>query len=910
MSTEYIRYPSGVTSGNAVTSLNGLTGALTLLAGAGITITPAGNTLTIAASGGTFLRLDGTNGPMTGLYSLFGDAITSLQPVTLQQLQSAQFGTVPKGSVFAATTAADGNHALTGAITADGQVVPNGQNVLLQFQTNPIENGIWVVNTGGAWARPANFANGSNGFGAYVSVVNGPTYGSTFRIQVADPCIVGTDAESWQFQAQSVYTADAVTLQLIGNQFSIMNGGVSDAQLDPAINVITTGVGSFANLSITGTAGNGWIDLIGQTVAPAQPAIGHNILYSTSTGKFGVRSGQAGAAGIGLLDMTQLGALRNYEFPNLSGIVAIVPSITAPVPGVGYVTSDGGQLYAQATLPTSAFTGILPIANGGTNNSAFTPGSVIFMGATALSEDNPNLFYDDTNNRLGIRSAATPRSALTIGAFPAFGTLYPTFDEAGFGLTSSSVATPTQMIIENTVGSGVAAGASIMLATRRGVVTPSGDRLGSLQFMGTAAVGALMRSGARIECMAAALWTATSAASNLDFYTTAINTLVPIIHARMFGGGNMSVGNNTLVPSAFGTFNVYPITTASIGLVVRPIAGQVADLAQFQSNVGVTLASVTAAGVMNSIAHNITGTAGVGFIDLVPQSSQPAANVSAVGSRVFCNVNNRFGWVDNTTGFSATFLTSGFTANRIYVLPDTNSTLANVPAAGLVVSNGNNLLTGQASLTTDVNGILPFANGGTGVAAIAAGFVTSNGAVLSSTPTINAATQLTGILPVANGGTGTSVAAGVGNIVFAGAAGVHTSNNNLNFVTGTNILTLTGTMLSRHFGGTGATPAIVRGAGSGATSTVTVTGTDAAGTITVATLGGPAINAIIFTLTFNLAYTTVPRVVFYPKNRATANLGTTSAIFNTSTTTTITATSGTVALTNATTYIWDYIVVQ
>lgn len=44
--------PSGSGSGSTVTSINGLTGAVTLAAGANITLTPSGNTITIAAGGG------------------------------------------------------------------------------------------------------------------------------------------------------------------------------------------------------------------------------------------------------------------------------------------------------------------------------------------------------------------------------------------------------------------------------------------------------------------------------------------------------------------------------------------------------------------------------------------------------------------------------------------------------------------------------------------------------------------------------------------------------------------------------------------------------------------------------------------------------------------------------------------
>jgi len=39
---------------------------------------------------------------------------------------------------------------------------------------------------------------------------------------------------------------------------------------------------------------------------------------------------------------------------------------------------------------------------GGTGNTSFTNGSIVFSNGTILTEDNSNFFWDDTNNRLGI----------------------------------------------------------------------------------------------------------------------------------------------------------------------------------------------------------------------------------------------------------------------------------------------------------------------------------------------------------------------------------------------------------------------------------------------------------------------------------------------------------------------------
>jgi len=53
------------------------------------------------------------------------------------------------------------------------------------------------------------------------------------------------------------------------------------------------------------------------------------------------------------------------------------------------------------------FSGTLPVANGGTNASTFTEGSVVFAGLSGTyTQDNSGLFFDNTNNRLGVNTAS------------------------------------------------------------------------------------------------------------------------------------------------------------------------------------------------------------------------------------------------------------------------------------------------------------------------------------------------------------------------------------------------------------------------------------------------------------------------------------------------------------------------
>ncbi|MFZ2969753.1 MAG: hypothetical protein WA063_01245 [Minisyncoccia bacterium] len=86
--------------------------------------------------------------------------------------------------------------------------------------------------------------------------------------------------------------------------------------------------------------------------------------------------------------------------------------------GENYLSLSGQQITASAiNLAGANVTGLLPLANGGTGTStAFTPGSIVFAGASGVyNQDNSNFFWDNTNKRLGI-GTATPQQALTLSS--------------------------------------------------------------------------------------------------------------------------------------------------------------------------------------------------------------------------------------------------------------------------------------------------------------------------------------------------------------------------------------------------------------------------------------------------------------------------------------------------------------
>lgn len=92
---------------------------------------------------------------------------------------------VVKEQVWVATTA---NLDLSGTETIDGVALAGGERVLVKDQTDTIQNGIYVCNAGGAWARATDFDAASDVIpGALVPVLIGDTHRGKVFVAIGDP---------------------------------------------------------------------------------------------------------------------------------------------------------------------------------------------------------------------------------------------------------------------------------------------------------------------------------------------------------------------------------------------------------------------------------------------------------------------------------------------------------------------------------------------------------------------------------------------------------------------------------------------------------------------------------------------------------------------------------------------------
>lgn len=126
------------------------------------------------------------------------------------------------------------------------------------------------------------------------------------------------------------------------------------------------------------------------------------------------------------------------------------------------------------------------------------------------------------------------------------------------------------------------------------------------------------------------------------------------------------------------------------------------------------------------------------------------------------------------------------------------------------------------------------------------------------------------------------------------------------FFNGNVLSSATSSATFAHHLGNSSTPGIAAGTGAGTSPTISISGTDMAGDVTVTTGTLPTASGIVGTITYSFAYPTHTYPVLYPGNSATALLSGVSMVYTTGNTTTFVITAGTTALTAVTTYVWHY----
>lgn len=173
---------------------------------------------------------------------------------------------------------------LSGSITVDSNLVTS-DTILLLAQTDAKQNGLWVVNSGGAWTRPADFATSMDVSYSLIHVLAGTYKGKSYA--TGNGVVVGTnninlseatssgETVSWMSQSTPRFLDNTTALQKIFNVGSSGNGSIA----------VTSGrkyrVRGWAIFSaLTGTSKNVSFGVLGAATASYVSGIGIGIISS------------------------------------------------------------------------------------------------------------------------------------------------------------------------------------------------------------------------------------------------------------------------------------------------------------------------------------------------------------------------------------------------------------------------------------------------------------------------------------------------------------------------------------------------------------------------------------------------------------------------------------------------------
>ena len=392
--------------------------------------------------------------------------------------------------------------------------------------------------------------------------------------------------------------------------------------------------------------------------------------------------------------------------------------------------TGGAPSFGAVDLSTAAVTGTLPVGNGGTGLTTYSSGDMLYASAA------------NTLSQLGIGSA--DNVLVVSGGFPTWGTV---------NLASSAAVTGTLPVANG--GTGVSSLTSNAVLLGGATVTDTGVGAANTVLLGT---GGAPSFGAVDLSTAAVTGTLpvgnggtglTTYSSGDMLYASAANTLSQL--------GIGSADNVLVVSGGFPTWGTVNLASSAAVSGILPVANGGTGVSSLTSNavlLGGATVTDTGVGAANTVLLGTGAAPSFGAVDL---STAAVTGTLPVGN-------------------GGTGLTTYSSGDMLYAsAANTLSQLGIGSADNVLVVSGGFPTWGTVNLASSaaVSGILPVANGGSGVSSLTSNAVLLGGAtvVLSDAGAANtvllgtggapsfgavdlSTAAVTGTLPVGNGGTG------------------------------------------------------------------------------------------------------------------------------------------------------------
>jgi len=638
---------------------------------------------------GTFTTIAATSGTLSAV-PVSGNDIANKAYV-----DSVAQGLDVKPSCLVATTT--NLAALSGLLTIDGVTVAAGDRVLVKNQTASQFNGIYVA-ASGAWSRASDMTTWAQVPGAFTFIEQGTTQAEQGWVCTSDRGgTIDVTPITWtQFNAPTMYYAGN-GLQLVSSTFSVVPNGTT-------INVSSSGI------------------KVSDTYA------GQSSITTVGTISSGTWNGSVIGATYGGTGLSSY-VVGDLVYASTSSTLASLPDVAT-----GNVLLSGGigavPAYGKVGLSTHV-SGVLPIANGGTNNSATpTAGTVAYGDGSKINYTAVGAagqFLQSAGSGVPVWSAVTSATGSTA--------YYGAFQDT----TDQTIASTTTAYV-------VAIGTT---NEANGVTIASGNRITYANAGTYALTYSIQLENANNSIHDADIWVRKNGTDLTD-----TNSQFSVANRHGSVNGHLIAVCNYVFTLAAGDYLQICWAATSTDVSIQTYPAQTSPTRPLTPGVIVTTAQLTQIGIgyanLSSTTSNSIGTGlktfttnldamntafGIGTRTRVTYPVDTTKFMEGVitaftGTSLTLNVDTVGGsgtyasWNFSVAGSSGV---TSFSAGTTGLTPNTSTTGSITLAGTLVAANGG---TGFASYTT---GDLLYASGSTALSKLTVG---TNGYVLTSSGTV------------------------------------------------------------------------------------------------------------------------------------------------------------------------------